>query len=426
MKLTIYPSGKGDCLLLEGAQGGTILIDGGERASYQRWVAPAMGRLARRQASFDLVCVTHVDSDHVGGVLAMLDDAVDWKVFDYQRGNGNRSYARPERPRPPAVTRLWHNGFSHLLDQAPEGFTNMAANLTTALALADDADLKAAAFAQSELALSFREAALLEARVSPSQLGISLNPEAKGDLLTNEQKVSPIGSLAIRLLGPSQNRIAQLREKWDEWLDRNEKAMARVARDAADDARRLRETGEADMVVPPLIASAKRLGDIGAVTVPNLASIMFLATEGNRTMVLTGDGHETPLIDGLKAANLMPAQGALHVDVLKVPHHGSENNISKILTGAVTADHYVFCGNGSHENPDGRVVRILADAALSRDGAKPTFWFSCPVEASPPGPARVHATAVERQLATITKSSSGRLRVRYPTLGRPAVINLPS
>jgi hypothetical protein len=424
MKLTIFPSGKGDCLLLEGAQGGTILIDGGERAIYQRWVAPAMGRLARRQATFDLVCVSHVDSDHIGGVLAMLDDAVDWKVFDYQRANGNRSYPRPERPRPPPVARLWHNGFSRLLDQAPDGFASMAANLTTALALADEPDLKAAAFAQSELALSFREAARLEARVSPSQLGISLNPEAKGELLTNERKVKPVGSLAIRLLGPSQNRITQLREKWDEWLGRNEKAMTRVARDAADDVRRLRETGEADMVIPPLVASAKRLGDIGAVTVPNLASIMFLATEGKRTMLLSGDGHEAPLIDGLKAANLMPPQGALHVDVLKVPHHGSENNISKTLTGAVTADHYIFCGNGSHENPDRRVVRLLAEAALSQDGAKPTFWFSSPVEASAPGPARVHAASVERQLAKIAKSSGGRLRLRYPPLGRPGVINL--
>jgi hypothetical protein len=67
------------------------------------------------------------------------------------------------------------------------------------------------------------------------------------------------------------------------------------------------------------------------------------------------------------------------VDVLKIQHHGSENNLDEQFARTVSADHYVFCGNGSHGNPETDVidlcsspvwrpsVRALAPQAHDRD-----------------------------------------------------------
>jgi hypothetical protein len=41
----------------------------------------------------------------------------------------------------------------------------------------------------------------------------------------------------------------------------------------------------------------------------------------------------------------------MHVDILKGPHHGSNRNVERIFFKRITADHYVFSGNGEHGNP---------------------------------------------------------------------------
>ena len=45
MKLTVFQSDKGDCLLLTSADGKNVLIDGGMSDSYTTHVAPALNKL---------------------------------------------------------------------------------------------------------------------------------------------------------------------------------------------------------------------------------------------------------------------------------------------------------------------------------------------------------------------------------------------
>jgi len=71
-----------------------------------------------------------------------------------------------------------------------------------------------------------------------------------------------------------------------------------------------------------------------------------------KRLLLTGDGLGNHLIDGLRQANLLSGDGTLHVDTLKVPHHGSDRNVSKKFFKTVTADKYVISANGKDGNPD--------------------------------------------------------------------------
>ena len=50
------------------------------------------------------------------------------------------------------------------------------------------------------------------------------------------------------------------------------------------------------------------------------------------------------------------------VDVLKLMHHGSHNNVDVDFFQRVLADHYVFCGNGQHGNPERETLEMLFQA----------------------------------------------------------------
>ena len=116
MRLTAFQSDKGDCLLLTNTAGTTrILVDGGMPASYDAHVAAAMGKLQVAKKALDIVYVSHIDQDHIGGVLKMLDDEAEWRVHEFQKKNKNPSSKAPTVPRPPKVKEIWHNGFGELL-----------------------------------------------------------------------------------------------------------------------------------------------------------------------------------------------------------------------------------------------------------------------------------------------------------------------
>lgn len=117
MRLTVFQSDKGDCILLTGEDGTRILADGGMRSSYREHVAPALGRLESAGSELDLLYVSHIDRDHIGGVLQLLDDLVDWRVHDFQQKSGNKDFPKPKQPRPPDPKKLWHNAFHDQLDK---------------------------------------------------------------------------------------------------------------------------------------------------------------------------------------------------------------------------------------------------------------------------------------------------------------------
>ena len=53
---------------------------------------------------------------------------------------------------------------------------------------------------------------------------------------------------------------------------------------------------------------------------------------------------------------------AVHLDLLKVPHHGSDRNVSETFFRQVTADHYVISADGRFDNPDPKMLGMLTRA----------------------------------------------------------------
>ena len=84
MKLRIFQSAHGDCLLLEGKDKKLVLCDGGMPSSIKSHVRGELAKLRDDERELEYVYVSHIDSDHISGVLQLLEDEVEWRVFDYQ------------------------------------------------------------------------------------------------------------------------------------------------------------------------------------------------------------------------------------------------------------------------------------------------------------------------------------------------------
>ena len=98
LTMTMLPANEGDCLLITyGADDDKkhVLIDGGLASTYKKAIKPYLA--AHGIHELELLVVTHVDRDHIEGVLSLLkDDSLDIKVNN-----------------------IWFNGWYHLIGTTP-------------------------------------------------------------------------------------------------------------------------------------------------------------------------------------------------------------------------------------------------------------------------------------------------------------------
>ena len=459
MKIKIFQSNKGDCLLVsaQGAQGKVfnVLVDGGMKESFSEHVAPHLHGLRALNQRLDAVYVSHIDQDHISGVLQLFDDIKDWRVHDFQLHNGNPDHDEPQAPLPPEVGAIWHNSFHEQLQDNAGAIEDMLAATASVLSASFDPETLRLAARIQELYTSKAEAVQLSRRIGRSQLDVPLNREFDGKLMCVRAGMPgpiAVGPLRFTVIGPRVEDLEALRKDWNDWLRMS--STKRQLRDMRKRARRdereligleaheFREALHEDaeelrkaMTRRPAgsLEAAFHLGDRDKVTVPNLASLMFLLEEGNKRVLLTGDGHAEDILRGLRAQGALADGGGLHVDVLKVQHHGSEHNVHEAFCRTVTADHYVFCGNGEHENPDLRVVdaildsRVGAPAALSPNpevNRKFLLWFNSSEAVTPKAPAKEHMRKLAARVAARSNAAPGRFAARFLGAGSSLDLDL--
>jgi beta-lactamase superfamily II metal-dependent hydrolase len=428
MKIRVFQADKGDCLLIASSSGkNRILVDGGMTSSYIKHVAPLLAKLDGGKPKIDVAYVSHIDDDHIAGVLQLMNDLVDWRVFDFQtkkKKAGDKPPKKPKNPRPPEVGKIWHNAFHELLKDNAGEIGDMLAASAAVLATTHQPMSKEIFEQHSELALSKKQALQLARRTGPDQLSIPVNPEFdhKLMLVKPSQPNLKVGTMQFKIIGPAPADLDKLRHEWNEWLRQNKEALADIRRKAKEDEDRLKS--EVDRLLAPFttqangfvdfqIALAKKLGDRTEVTTPNLASLMFFVQEGNQTILLTGDGHADDALKGLKQRNLLDANGKLHVDVLKVPHHGSEHNMTPAFAQHVTADDYIFCGNGFSTNPETEVIDLLVKERMRAFPSRPfTLWFNSTSKLTHPN-FKKHMQAVEKNVAGHVKVGGGKVRAKF-------------
>ena len=204
----------------------------------------------------------------------------------------------------------------------------------------------------------------------------------------------------------------RVRDEWNAWLRKNQDRIRKLKKEAEADARSIGNS--ADRIADLLAARVDELGNRDDVTAPNFASVMLLLEEGKTKVLLTGDGHWEDILKGLEHHKKFDAKGLLHVDVLKIQHHGSEHNHNADMAERVTADNYLFCGNGKHDNPDVRVVKLVCESHRKvRPKDKFTLWFNCAPDLAPEGKPRAHMQNVKQEVDDQIAASGGRIKAKY-------------
>ncbi len=426
MKLKIFESDMGDCLLLEGDSGELMLCDGGMKASLKGHVRAELSKLRDAGRQLDLVYVSHVDNDHISGILQLLEDEAEWRVFDLHQANGD-PIREPRIPRPPVIKGILHNAFRDQVRANNKEIENLLVASAPALYASAVPELIQAADEMQGIAAGIPEALKVSRLVSPDALDIPMNkPPGVADAATLLFAGQPgaefvLGSMKFTLIGPTKKELASLAKGWNTWL-RNNQAEVRKIR--AELRQRIDDFSSGALTTSPYdLRDWNGIPDLKGVSAPNVASLMFMVEESGRRLLLTGDGQQDVILEGLKRTGFLDA-GFVHIEALKVQHHGSENNMNEDFARRVSADHYVFCGNGSHHNPEIKVidmvfasrlgkasVRALAPEAQNRDFH---FWFSTTSEASPEGLERREIFAeVEEHVAHLETQSEGRLHLHF-------------
>ncbi|MGH7340019.1 MAG: ComEC/Rec2 family competence protein, partial [Candidatus Rokuibacteriota bacterium] len=254
----------------------------------------------------DVVCVSHVDDDHIVGIQRLLTEL--------------RRARRHQLPEPIGIRQLWHNSVAELIDTVAAGLS------------ASVQEVMDQARADAVVAASYQQGR--DVRDLAAALGLGGNPPFAGPV--KRGRVTNLAGLEVTVIGPDDGALAKLAEKW------------RAAKERKD---------------PSVITAA-----FTDRAVPNLSSVALHVRHGAHTALLTGDARGDHLLDGLEATGLVGANATLHVDVVKLPHHGSENNAAASFFERVHADHYVVSADGiKHAHPSESTLRWLVQSRLATD-----------------------------------------------------------
>jgi hypothetical protein len=333
----------GDALLLRYGKSGSlglIVIDGGPSGVYGNEGSP--GPLRRR-----LMIVSHIDDDHIGGMLELTGELT-------ARNADNREL-------PYRIAGLWHNSFNDILgDEADELFKAVGGR---AKAVALDQAPAVAGLAKHEAAVVASVPQGRQLRQDAAALGILVNQTKPfhGLICAPDrglQKAEMGDGLTLTVLGPKLGPLENLRTKWD------------------SEIKKLKKAGKLDET------NAAAFGDDRSVY--NLSSIIVLAECGGKSMLLTGDSLCDHILGGLESAGKIQGGGSLHVDLLKLPHHGSMRNVNQDFFERITADHYVISANGRDDNPDLPTLQALTAARQARKAGPATIHLTTRVDEQHP------------------------------------------
>ncbi len=427
MKLRIFESAQGDCLLLEGKDKKLVLCDGGMQSSFKSHVRDELARLRTKGRELEFVYVSHIDSDHISGVMQLLQDEVEWRVFDFRSSLDDGAATKPNVPRPPVVNGLLHNSFSDQIGiNTSREVADLLAVAVPSLLASANLDLVNAALALQDIAVSIPEAITVSRLSAPDALDIPVNRvpglSTTGRLLFFRDTVQSfrVGGMRFTIVGPGEQELTDLKTGWVNWLRDNKTRVRDLRRELK---RRIDEFSNGTPGSPFDLGGWNGIPDFQHVTAPNVASLMFMVEEDGKRLLLTGDSQQEKILTGLQQTGFLGNQG-LHVDVLKVQHHGSEHNMDPHFARQVSADHYVFCGNGLNGNPNPEVIDFVfnsrrgapSERALApiANGRRFHFWFSTTSAAQDPDSARrVAFKGLEDHVKQLRQSSQGQLVLHF-------------
>lgn len=340
-RIECLPAQQGDAIWIEyGTEAiHRVLIDAGTPAT-GAVLRQRIARLPVKQRRFDLLVITHVDTDHIGGLLKLLNDLPEGVSFDD----------------------IWFNGWQQIRPRSSSQLGPIDGEILSEV---------------------------LRRRRWP------WNNMFAGTAVMSPIATTPIerflrGGMTLTILAPGEEQLARLADEWkkvvrEAGLDpKDDERPANMLRAAT--RRGVKNSILGDRTIDAL-ANAKFTPDTA---VANGSTIALLAEFDKKRVVLAGDAHASVLVQALTRVRQARRLASLDVDVFKVSHHGSQHNVSSELLTALSASRYIFSTNGamSGHPDDETVARVITTptrrkrtlvfnytaATIVRNAKEPRSW----------------------------------------------------
>jgi hypothetical protein len=353
-----------------------IWIDGGLAQSFKKGWGKRIRQLGKMGMRLDLLVVTHIDADHIGGTNAFVD-------------------ANQQGKTPPSIIpirEVWFNQYRHIRAYGPAGPGRDDPHPADRPRWQTSADLLAeistvapywgrlAAHLAKSAAAKFTPEAVARGIADGQELGGLLEGHYRsntrfGDQAVVRTDIPPVvdlpGGARVWVLSPSPEKLKALYSLWDEYL--REEGLSSVL-----GVRGMEAPGTGDALVPAfvhaltlrargtfesplkgrdddLVLPIKELAQRAFEeddSVANGSSIGLLFEYAGHRLLLAGDAHPSVLAEGLRQLGYSP-QTPLELDAFKLCHHGSRANTSPELLELLRCSRYMISTNGVRFNhPD--------------------------------------------------------------------------
>lgn len=365
VNLKIFPASYGDCFLLaikEGKKNINILIDGGLTQTYDSYLKKYLIELGEKGEKLNLVINTHIDSDHIKGLISFLKDNNNNKIIE--------------------IEDFWFNGLEQII-----------LNYPTVKCDSDDEDERIIdniikkgyedEFQQTE-EISSKEGISLSGLIEYGKYNHNKASDSKS-ITDSLDKIKISENVSIKVIAPSETDLKNLENKWFEELEskdfyftipKNEKLISSfeflISRlKTYYDSFKSKISSNNDIA---LYLSELDKEDTSIV---NGSSIAFVLEAYDKKFLFLGDAIIRNNDNCKIIKNLKNEYGDnLDFEFIKLPHHGSNCNITKDFIKLINSKEYIISTNSDkYGHPD---LDVLANLIIKK--YEKTFVFNYKID----------------------------------------------
>ena len=219
--LDVRRAKKGDCLILHygsKTNPGLGLIDGGPSQVYGPHLKPRLQEIRKMRKlgadeplPVDFLMVSHIDDDHINGILELTKEMLEAKAAKKQL--------------PLKIKGVWHNTFDDIIGNNPKELTAAVTAQFGAASLSGEPDVDGLDPDVAKVLASVGQGFRL--RDDLRGLKLRINPDFNGGLVIAKKKSKAIDmgkGLKFTVVGPLHDEVVALQKDHDAFLKKKEKA----------------------------------------------------------------------------------------------------------------------------------------------------------------------------------------------------------